>query len=86
MLPCLSKTLFGMECLGCGFQRAFLLLLRGEFSAAFQMYPAIYSSLLFFGILGFHFFSKSVFSKKIFLWVTFLNVLIMILGYVYKHY
>jgi len=86
MLPCLSKTLFGMECLGCGFQRAFLLLLRGEFSAAFQMYPAIYSSLLFFGILGFHFFTKKVFSKKILIGITFLNALIMIGGYIYKNY
>ncbi|HEX9152666.1 MAG TPA: DUF2752 domain-containing protein, partial [Flavobacterium sp.] len=51
MLPCLSKTLFGVECLGCGFQRGFLLLLQGHFVAAFKMYPALYTTLLFLGIL-----------------------------------
>ena len=48
MLPCWSKTLFGVECLGCGLQRAFLLLLKGDFIGAFQMYPAIYVTLVFF--------------------------------------
>ncbi|MGB0186631.1 MAG: DUF2752 domain-containing protein, partial [Flavobacteriaceae bacterium] len=24
MLPCLSKTLFGFECMGCGLQRSLL--------------------------------------------------------------
>ncbi|MEM1338113.1 MAG: DUF2752 domain-containing protein [Bacteroidota bacterium] len=43
MLPCASKKLLGMECPGCGFQRAILLLFEGEFVAAFQMYPAIYT-------------------------------------------
>jgi hypothetical protein len=46
MFPCISKTLFGIECLGCGFQRAFVLLLEGNFEAAFAMYPAIYCSLI----------------------------------------
>lgn len=43
MLPCASKKLFGIECPGCGFQRSVLLLFDGEFVAAFQMYPAIYT-------------------------------------------
>ena len=46
MLPCLNKQLFGLDCPGCGAQRAFLLIIKGEFSAAFQMYPAVYSILL----------------------------------------
>ena len=43
MLPCLNKKLFGFECMGCGLQRAFSLLIHGEFTAAFYMYPAIYT-------------------------------------------
>ena len=42
MIPCLSKTLFGFECMGCGFQRALLLIWRGQFIEAFYMYAAIY--------------------------------------------
>ncbi|MGB1451125.1 MAG: DUF2752 domain-containing protein, partial [Marinirhabdus sp.] len=40
MLPCLNKQLFGVECLGCGMQRATILVFRGEFAAAFTIYPA----------------------------------------------
>ncbi|MCX2837293.1 DUF2752 domain-containing protein [Salinimicrobium sp. MT39] len=46
MLPCLNKQLFGIDCLGCGAQRALVLVLQGEFSAAFKMFPAIYPILI----------------------------------------
>jgi len=47
MLPCINKKLFGMDCMGCGFQRSLLLLIKGDFVAAFKMYPAIYTLLFF---------------------------------------
>lgn len=52
MLPCLSKKLFGFDCLGCGFQRSVSLLFQGEFIEAFYMYPAIYSLILLFITIG----------------------------------
>jgi len=42
MLPCLNKKLFGVDCMGCGLQRAIALIFQGEFVAAFQMYPAAF--------------------------------------------
>ncbi|OUD37926.1 DUF2752 domain-containing protein, partial [Flavobacterium psychrophilum] len=48
MIPCLSKTLFGVDCLGCGTQRALILVLKGKFTEAFYMFPAIYTTILFF--------------------------------------
>ena len=86
MLPCLSKTLFGVECLGCGFQRGFLLLLQGDFVAAFKMYPAIYTTLLFLGIIGLHFIDKRNNYKKYIIGMAIINGLFMIAGYFYKHY
>ncbi len=56
MLPCLSKKFFGVDCLGCGMQRSIVFLLKGEFVAAFQMYPAIYPLLLLLIYLGTSFF------------------------------
>ncbi len=50
LLPCLNKQIFGMDCYGCGGQRALVLLFNGEFTAAFKMFPAIYPLL---GLLGF---------------------------------
>lgn len=86
MFPCLSKTLFGWECLGCGFQRSLLLLLRGDFTGSFRMYPAIYTSLLFLFFISFHLITKRFISQKAVLFVGMLNVIFMIVGYAYKHY
>jgi Protein of unknown function (DUF2752) len=86
MIPCLSKTLFGVECLGCGFQRSFLLLLNGEFAAAFEMYPAIYSALLFLGIIGLRFLDKSHNYKKPLFSMAIITGIFMIVGYIYKHF
>jgi hypothetical protein len=86
MLPCLSKTLFGVECLGCGFQRGFLLLLQGDFGGAFKMYPAIFTTLLFLGILGLNLIDKNRSYKKIIIGSAILNAVFMIAGYYFKHY
>lgn len=86
MLPCLSKTLFGIECLGCGFQRALFLLFQGQFLAAFKIYPALYTTLLFLFFFVLHFFNKSKNYKKT-LWITaILNSVFMVVGYYYKNY
>lgn len=85
MIPCLSKLLFGVECLGCGFQRAFLLLLKGDFIAAFKMYPAIYSTLLFLTIVGIQLLNKNKNYKKLIILLAVINGIFMIAGYFYKH-
>ncbi len=84
MLPCLFKKLFGIDCLGCGFQRAFVMLCKGEFANAFDMFPAIYTSILFFIILGLHLTDKS---RNYYRWVigiAIVNAIIMVISYIYK--
>ena len=85
MLPCLFKTLFGIECLGCGFQRAVFLLFQGDFFNAFKMYPAVYTTLLFLGFGIFYLFNKSKKHQKYLLTFAILNGVFMIGGYYYKH-
>jgi hypothetical protein len=51
MFPCFTKKIFGIECPGCGMQRAVVFLTQGKFEAAFQMYPAIYPLLLLLSFL-----------------------------------
>lgn len=84
MLPCLNKQLFGLDCLGCGAQRAFVMVFRGQFSAAFQMYPAIYTILflLFFLLLNFFVNFKKAFQIKAGLLI--LNAVIIIVSYYFK--
>ena len=40
MLSCPSKKYFHIECPGCGLQRSFLLLLKGDLLSSLRMYPA----------------------------------------------
>ena len=86
MLPCLFKTLFGIECLGCGFQRALFLLFQGQFFGAFRMYSALYTTLIFLAVLAMHFLNKTKNYKNL-LWITgIINAVFMIGGYWYKHF
>jgi Protein of unknown function (DUF2752) len=93
MLPCVSKKIFGVDCLGCGAQRAFLLVLKGEFHAAFIMFPAIYTTILFilFAILLLvdkkqRFFAGKLNYHKMVVFLAISNALIMIISYIYKHF
>ncbi len=84
MLPCLNKKLFGIECLGCGTQRAIVFILKGDFLAAFYQFPAIYTTLLFFGFVGLHFIDKSRNYHKIMISLAIFNAIVMIVSYIYK--
>ena len=86
MIPCISKTLFGLECLGCGFQRALLLLVQGNYRAAFEMYPAIYSSLILAFFIGLHYIDTKRNYKSVLLTFVTITILFMIGGYYYKHF
>ncbi len=84
MIPCVNKTLFGIDCFGCGTQRAFVLILNGEFIEAFYMFPAIYTTILFFIILGLNFIDKSRNYHKIIISLAIINAFIMVISYFYK--
>ena len=84
MLPCMNKSLFGIECFGCGTQRALLLVFKGEFVQAFYTFPAIYTTILFFVIIGLHFLDKSRDYHKVIIFLAILNAIIMIISYFYK--
>lgn len=84
LLPCLNKEIFGMECYGCGGQRAFVLLFTGEFSAAFKMFPAIYPLM---GLLGFvlvNLFLKFKFDHIIKISLILLTAGVILINYVIK--
>lgn len=48
LIPCPFKYLTGLDCPGCGFQRAVLALIDGNFSESFKLYPPTIPLLLFF--------------------------------------
>ena len=85
MLPCMHKKIFGIDCFGCGTQRSLFLLLEGDFVGAFKMFPAIYTTLLFFIIVALHFIDKSRNYTKYMIILAITNALIMIISYFYKY-
>ncbi len=84
MLPCLNKQMFGIDCPGCGIQRAAFLLYKGEFLAAFEMYPAIYTLVLLLFFLGADLLIRFKFAFQIKLFLLLLNVVIIVGSYVLK--
>jgi Na+-transporting NADH:ubiquinone oxidoreductase subunit NqrD len=81
LLPCLNKSLFGIDCPGCGVQRAFVLLIKGNFTDAFKMYPAIYTLVLFAIFLLINYRKKIKNSRKIIISFAIINLLIIIISY-----
>jgi Protein of unknown function (DUF2752) len=75
-LPCFYKLLLGVDCPGCGFQRAVLALLKGDFKASFYYYPALLPLFLTFGVtalhLTFRFRNGAAYVKYAFLSTTFI--------------
>jgi hypothetical protein len=93
MLPCINKKIFGVDCFGCGAQRAFLLIIKGEFKDAFIVFPAIYTTILFifFVILLLFDKNKEYFNgklnyHKIVVFLAILNAVIMIISYFDNHF
>ena len=84
MIPCLSKKLLGFECLGCGLQRSVSFLLHGDFMAAFKMYPAIYTLIPLFLLIGINFFIKFKNANKIINVLAIASVSIIIISYIIK--
>ncbi|TRZ43767.1 DUF2752 domain-containing protein [Robertkochia solimangrovi] len=84
MLPCLNKKLFGVECMGCGMQRAFWLLIDGKFSEAFFMYPAIYTLIPLFAFLIVKNFLTIKYANKILVILVTINIAIIAGNYLLK--
>ncbi len=84
MLPCLSKKLLGMDCLGCGLQRAALFLFKGEFVLAFKMYPAIFTLFILAFFLIFNLFIKFKHDETIKISLVILNLGIIVTSFILK--
>lgn len=86
LLTCPIKHTFGMDCPGCGMQRALLALLHGDMGRSFQLHPALIPLLvliLFTLIhLKFDFKSGALVTKILFIVV----VVFILINYIYKIY
>jgi len=83
-LPCLYKSLFGIECPGCGTQTAIIELLKGNLKESFISYPPLLP--LMFMMLYLILFLKFRFKYGLqVLKLTFIiNAVIITVNYIYK--
>ncbi|NTW32237.1 MAG: DUF2752 domain-containing protein [Bacteroidetes bacterium] len=58
MFACAYKKYFGIECPGCGMQRAFVEMLNGNFILSLKTYPALLPTIFMLGYLILHLFLK----------------------------
>ena len=84
MLPCYTKRILGFDCPGCGLQRSILFLMKGEFKAAFLMYPAIYPLLLLFGFLALNKFNPIKYSNTITIVLMVTTIGFILINYILK--
>jgi hypothetical protein len=81
---CSWKHYLGIECPGCGMQRAFIALLRGDLLESIRLFPALIPmmAMLFFLVLHliFKFSRGALILKTLFIFTS----LIMLTGYVIK--
>ncbi len=84
MLPCLNKKYMGFECMGCGIQRSIALLLKGEFTEAFYMYPAIYPLIGLLGMLVLNQFISFKYANKGIIILSILTVATIIGSFIIK--
>jgi hypothetical protein len=83
-LPCLFKQLTSFDCPGCGMQRSFLLLLRGDVSGSVNTYPALIPVLLLFVFLLLHLVFKIRKGAVVLKYSYIFCAGIILLGYIYR--
>ena len=86
MLPCLNKKLLGIDCMGCGMQRSVAFIFQGEFTAAFNMYPAIYTLILLFGFITINAFKNFKYANKIIAILSITTIIIIVISYIIKQF
>ena len=86
LIPCLFKKIFGFECPGCGIQRAFILLLKGQIVDSMHMYPALIPTIF---MLIYFIYSKYYIANKnkadyVLIALFIIVSLIVSINYIYK--
>ena len=86
LLACPFKKLTSLDCPGCGLQRSFVALLKGDIVGSFKFYPATLP-ILALGIfalihLKFDFKNGALIIKGMYIFAT----VIIIINYIYKVY
>ena len=84
MQSCFYQKYFGIECPGCGMQRAFVQLLKGDFLESFRLFPALIPTIGLIVFLILHLIFKLKNGANILKYLFIINTSIVVLNYIYK--
>jgi len=83
-LVCFYKSTFGIECPGCGTQRAFIFLLRGEFLESFFTYPPLLFFLALILFLVLHLIFKFRNGGTYLMYLFLFTALVVMINFIYR--
>ena len=81
---CPYKKYFDIDCMGCGMQRAFIALLKGDLVESFLFYPPLFSMIIMLLLLPLHLIFKF---KNGAAWLKYLfifNIAVVIINFIVK--
>lgn len=84
MLDCGFKSVTGLDCPGCGIQRSFLSLIKGDLIESVFIYPALIPFLFTFLYCGLHLIFKFKQGAKVITISFVLSASVMIINYIIK--
>jgi hypothetical protein len=82
--PCFWKKTCGIECPGCGMQRAIIALLKGDLWESILIYPALIPTIFLFVYLLLHIIFKFKNGAKVLLISFIFVVSIIVINYIIK--
>ena len=85
-MPCFFKSTFGIECPGCGMQRALIALLRGNFTESLYYNSALIPLLITLAWLFIHLKIKHPKGAAILVFLFILTAFITLLQFIVKQY
>jgi hypothetical protein len=83
-LPCMFKSLTHFDCPGCGIQRSFILLIKGDVANSYLIYPALIPIILLAALLILQLTIKVRNGAVILKYAYFFCAGIILVSYIYK--
>jgi hypothetical protein len=83
-LSCSFKSLLGMECPGCGMQRAFVALLRGDLLLSLSLNPSLIPFIITVLYAAAHILTGFRNGARNIVWLFSFTVLVMVVNFVIK--
>ena len=83
-IPCLYKSIFGIECPGCGTQRAIIELMKGNLWESFREWPALLPVLFMLAYLGLFLIFRFRHGITVLKIAFIINAVIVMVSYIYK--